>query len=188
LPCKFEGVRGHVHFCIYKDVDHGIPLGMFDGFATKLASFHKTFPFSAQPHNREMGPGGVARATVARFDERIITAQFTGERELSQDEIAAEFDLDEMLNCFGLRFWPDFTNPGGPPLAHDLVMWDMAAGKVSRAWIGEGEIAFGESEYEELYLLRPLEMLPSYFIYLEYQAGSGTCSVIHDYVAEPIPG
>jgi hypothetical protein len=123
---------------------------------------------------------------VARLDERVVTARFTAERELTAEEIAGEFDLDELLNSVGLRYWPDFTNPGGPPLVHDLVLWDMGAGRIPRAWIGEGEVSLSDSDYEELHLLRPLEMLPSYFIYLEYQAGAGICRVLHDYVADPI--
>jgi hypothetical protein len=186
IPCQFKGVRLHIGFCIYKDVDHGVVLGMFDGFCTKLARFHVTFPFAAQPLNREMQPGSVAQATVSRFDERIITATFTADRELSRDQIAREFDYDEMLNCAGIRYWPNFADPGGPPLVHDMVMWDMGAGEIPRAWVGEGRIAFTESDYEELHLFRPIEMLPSYFIYLQYQAGTGLCKVLHDYIERPI--
>jgi acetoacetate decarboxylase len=187
IPCAYQGMRAHFDYCIYKDEDHGIVLGMFDGFWTKLVTFHKTFPFPAQPLNREMAPGSVARVTVSRFDEQMVAAEFTCTQELSRDEIRDELDLTgEMLNSTGLRYFPDYANPGGPPLVHDLVMWNMAAGQVSRAWRGDATLTLGKSDYEELHLFEPLEMLPSYYIDLRYQAGPGICKILHDYVADPI--
>jgi hypothetical protein len=102
------------------------------------------------------------------------------------EELHKHIDLDELHNDSGLRYWPDYAHPGGPPLVHDLVMWDMAAGDIPLAWKGTASLQFTTSPYEELDLLQPLEMLPSYFIYLEYQAGPGLVRVIHDYVAQPI--
>lgn len=187
IPCAYKGMRAHFDYCLYKDEDHGIVLGMFDGFWTKLVTFHKTFPFATQPLNREMAPGTVSRVSVSRFDEKMVEADFTCTQELSAEEIRDELDLTgEMLNSTGLRYFPDYANPGGPPLVHDLVMWNMAAGHVSRAWRGDVKLTLGTSDYEELHLFEPLEMLPSYYIDLRYKAGPGICKILHDYVAEPI--
>jgi hypothetical protein len=186
IPCMWDGERAVYVFALYKDVDHGVVLGMADGFWTKLASFHETFPFAPQPLNSVMEPGGVARMNVSRFDERIVTCEFTAARELSHEETLAAIDLDELLNDIGVRYWPDYARPGEPPLVHDLVLYDMGSGDITRCWEGEAELSFGRSDYEELHLLDPVEMLPSHFIYLEYQAGTSACRVIHDYVAEPL--
>ena len=186
IPCLCEDKRAVYVFALYKDVDHGVVLGMGDGFWTKLATFHETFPFGPQPLNSQMEPGGVARMHVSRFDERIITCQFTAARELSHEQTVAAIDLDELLGDIGVRWWPDYARPGEPPLAHDLVIYDMGRGDITRCWEGEIELSFGRSDYEELHLLDPLEMLPSHFIHLEYQAGTSACRVVHDYVAEPL--
>ena len=186
IPCLCEGRPAVYVPWQYKDQDHAVPLGMFDGFWTKLARFHKTFPFAPQPLNAELDAGGVARYHVSRFDERIITAQFTAARELSVEEIAAALPLESLVHAVGVRFWPDYARPGAAALAHDLVAWGMGEGAIPRAWAGEATVAFGDSDYEELALLAPLEPLESHFIHLQYRAGPGRARVVHDYVAEPI--
>jgi len=194
IPCLAEGRRAMFVSNLYKDVDHGVMLGMADGFWTKLASFHETFPFAPQPLNAEMAPGGVARMNVSRFDERIITCQFTATRELSPEQTRSAIDVDELLSDVGVRYWPDYARPGAPPLAHDLVLWGMGdlgerrggRGDIARCWEGEVELSFGRSDYEELHLLDPIEALPSHFIHLHYQAGNAACRVIHDHVAAPL--
>jgi hypothetical protein len=186
IPCLCEGERSVYIPIQYKDQDHAIPLGMFDGMPTKLASFHETFPFGPQPLNSHMTAGGVARMTVSRFDERLITAEFTAGDEVPHDALREHIDLDELLNDSGIRYWPDYARVGAPPLVHDLVMWDMVGGDIPVAWRGTAALRFGTSPYEELDLLQPLEMLESYFIHLEYRAGPGVVRVIHDYVVEPV--
>jgi hypothetical protein len=186
IPCLFEGKKASFIPFLYKDVDHGVYLGMCDGFWTKLATFHETFPFRAQPLNSRLEAGSYARMLVSRFDERLITAEFRATHEVSEHEIGKQIDFDEILNDIGVRFWPDYARPGEAPLVHDLVLWDMATGRIPHAWAGEATLSFGGSDYDELHLLEPLEMLESHFIHLEYQPGPGTCRVLHDYVAEPL--
>ena len=185
IPCLCDGERGVFVTHLYKDIDHGVVLGVYDGFATKLATFHETFPFPAV--GQSVGSAGSASMVVSRLDQRLVTASFVAERELTEAEIAEEIEIDELLNDIGVRFFPDYTQPGGPPLVHDIVMWDMAGGGIPRAWAGETQLTLSTSDDEELHLLEPIEMLPSHFIHLEYEAGPGGCRVIHDYVAEPLP-
>jgi hypothetical protein len=194
IPCLCEGRPAAFVPVQYKDVDHSVPLGMADGFWTKLATFHETFPFGPQPLNSEMASGGMARMNVSRFDERIITCEFTATRELTHAETLAAIDIHEFLNDVGIRYWPDYARPGEPPLVHDLIVYDMSAlgderlgkGDIARCWEGDVKLSFGRSDYEELYLLDPIETLPSYFIHLEYQGGAAACRVVHDYVAQPL--
>lgn len=186
IPCLCEGKPSVWVQFLYKDCDHGVVLGMFDGFWTKLATFHATFPFRPQPENSVMEPGGIARYHVSRFDERLVTCEFRCERELPAHEIAGEINLDELLRDVGVRYWPDYARPGEAPLAHDLIIWKMGTGAIPRAWRGEISLEFGTSDYEELHPLAPIETLPSHFIYLEYGAGPGLCHVVHDYVARPL--
>jgi hypothetical protein len=42
-------------------------------------------------------------------------------------------------------------------------------------------VVFGPSDYEELTLLAPIEIIRSYFVHYQYRAGAGVCSVLHDY-------
>jgi hypothetical protein len=186
IPCLCEGRPAAFIPWQYKDQDHAVPLGIFDGYWTKLATFHKTFPFGPQPMNSELHAGDVARYHVSRFDERIISAEFTATRELAREQIARAIPYEELLNGVGVRFWPDYARPGAAPLAHDLVVWGMGDGDIPRAWAGELSLSFTDSDYEELSLLAPLEPLRSHFIYLQYRAGPGKARVVHDYVAAPI--
>jgi acetoacetate decarboxylase len=177
IPCAYQGELGYLLYVQYKDRDHSIYLGVFDGFTTKLADFSTTFPMAGHPFNREMAPGSTARIVLSRFNERIMTAEFSATRELARDEIE-----QGDINIVGLRHFPDYTGRGKAPLVHDIVNWHMVNRSYSRAWVGDANITFGKSTFEELYLLEPVEMLPSLFVYLEYQAGPGTAQVVHDYL------
>ena len=114
---------------------------------------------------------------VARRGERIITASFSVERELTQPERETGG-----ISIFGTRFFPDLTSPGAGPLVHDVVEWRMAGRRYARGWVGDGRITFGGGDDEQLTLLEPVEMLPSLFVHLQYQSGLGTCRQVHDYV------
>jgi len=177
IPVSYRGELGYLLYVQYKDRDHSIYLGIYDGFTTKLADFRTTFPMSGHPFNREMAPGSTARIALSRHSERIMTAQFTATRELGEDEIEKGD-----INIVGHRYFPDYTGAGKPPLVHDVINWHMINRSYKRAWVGEADITFGTSDYEELHLLEPLEMLPSLYVYLEYQAGPGTSQVVHDYL------
>jgi hypothetical protein len=188
IPCLCEGERSVYVAALYKDVDHGVALGMGDGYWTKLATFHETFPFGPQPLNSELEAGSVVRMHVSRFDERIVTCEFTARRELTPTETRAAIDLDELLNDIGVRYWPDYARPGAPPLVHDLILYDMGEGAIPYCWEGEIDLRFGRSGHEELHLLDPIETLTSHFIHLQYQQGTAAGRVVHDYVARPLPG
>lgn len=189
IPCRLGDTRGSFNWVSYAtaDNDSRIELGHFEGLATKGAHFYKTFPFPAQPWNREMRPGVLAQMTAARFDQRIITGTIRAERELAAAEIDDAIDAEELLNVVGIRYMPDWARPGAPPLVHDLVLWRMANRAISRAWLGKGALTLGDSADEELDLLEPNEMLPAHFVHLRYQRGPGTCSVLHHFAGRGRP-
>jgi hypothetical protein len=187
LYCSYQGQRGMFFPLQYKDRDHSVALGMYDGLVTKLAHIAETYPMAGHQFNDVMAPGRRATLTVARHNERIITVTFDAERELPAADVMDKLDLTgEWTNIYGLRYFPDFAHPHQRPLVHDLVVWDMAAASLARAWAGAATVTFAPSDYEELYLLEPLEMLQSYFVYYQYQAGPGVCRKLHDYVREPL--
>src|SRR5207244_3282693 len=134
-------------------------------------------PFPGQPLNREMQVGSPAHMVVDRFDQRLVTGTFTAERADAEGEI----DTALLLNQIGIRYMPDWAE-GGPPLVHDLVLWNARDRAVSRAWAGRGDVELGVSPDDEVSLLAPQRMLESHFVHLDYRTGPGTCRVIHDYV------
>jgi hypothetical protein len=186
LYCSYRGQRGMFFPFQYKDRDHSVALGLYDGLVTKLGRIDETYPMEGQPLNDVMAPGRIATLSVARHNERIITVRFEAERELPATQVMQRLDLTgEWTNIYGLRYFPDYTRPDHPPLVHDLIIWDMASAALARAWSGTVEVTFGSSDYEELYLLEPLELLESYFVYYEYQAGPGVCRQLHNYLDAP---
>ena len=51
IPCMYKGLKTVLFNLQYKDVDHAIALGCYNGFVTKLATFHETYPMLGQPEN-----------------------------------------------------------------------------------------------------------------------------------------
>jgi hypothetical protein len=185
IPCICAGQDALFEFCVYREQDHGVVRGMFDGQAAKLASFHKTFPFTAQKLNASLAQGGVARFVASRYDERLVSAEFRATRELTEQDLTA-FRPQLLFRRVGIRFWPDYARPGSPPLVHDLVSWQLGSGALTRIWAGDATISLSTSDYEELQLLAPHAMLESYFVCLHYRCAADACAVIHDYVANPL--
>lgn len=188
IPASLNGRRMYLFTFLHVDVDFKIVQGIYNGFVAKLARFRTLYPMEGHPGNEAMEPGRVARAVVSRHDQRLITLSFEAQAECSADERTRIVPWENWTRNCGVRAFPDYARPGAPPLVHQLVLWDMQAGEYARAWRGRAELAFGGSEYDELSLLAPLEMLESYFVHYQYRSRPGLLEVVHDYVADPIPG
>src|SRR5262249_9398661 len=109
IPCSVNGRETTFGWITYKDwdLDHQVIQGAYQGLATKLAHFATTLPLSAQMLNREMKPGGIAQVFVSRFDERIITATFSCDRELAADD-PLRGTAATLPSVVGVRHMPDF--------------------------------------------------------------------------------
>jgi hypothetical protein len=187
IPCEYNGVRAHYTWCIYKDIDHGVLLGLHNGFNTKLADFSESFTTGGARQSQEPQAGQVLRLKMMRQGERILDATFVTESEMPRAEIDETIRLGDISNSLAIRYFPDVTRPDAKPLVHDLVLRQMRAMDISRAWRGHGTITLSASDYDELNLFEPVEMLGSYFCYLEYTSSPAMCRIIHDYRQQPIP-
>jgi hypothetical protein len=188
IPASIEGRRVYLFTFLHVDVEFKIVQGIYNGFVAKLASFRTLYPMEGHPWNDTMGAGRIAKAVVSRHDQRLITLSFEAEDEVSESGRRKIVPWENWTRNCGIRAFPDYARPGGAPLVHQLVMWDMQGGEYARAWRGRAELAFGGSEYDELSLLAPLETLESYFVHYQYRSRPGLLEVLHDYVAQPLPG
>lgn len=175
IQCAHRGEPVRYVVVIYKDVDHGVLLGIQNGYPTKLATFHVTFP---RP-GADVELGRPIRMTASRFDQLVIDARFTPEAPLGADRVPR-------LRTVGVRYFPDAVG-GGPALLHDLVSrttWRPEPGRptgIVRAWAGSLDLRIGESELEGLGPLRPLETLPSWFSHLDTLSGPAHTNVLYDH-------
>ena len=114
---------------------------------------------------------------ATQIGEKILDCRFEPEREINKQEF---------LSDVGSRYKPDWANLVEAPLIHDLTISPMGSGNIPRAWSGNADTHVRENDDGELHVLEPLEMLPSHFVDVEYQAGDAITRAIHDYVAEPL--
>lgn len=195
IQCQFEGAYGQYIPLIYKDVDHGVLLGHQNGWHTKLAAFHRSFPFPAHAE-REMRPAATVRMSVSRLDDLLISASLRVEREIDPAQVPMGSARPPL---FGIRYFPDLTRDDGAPLVHDLVLRrprtpDSQSGpaRFSRAWAGKADVVLGTSDLDELDLYRPIEMLEGYFVHLttlsgvRTPAGERMTRVLRDYRATTV--
>jgi hypothetical protein len=182
IPCSINDRKGAFAWITYRqpEIDSAVLAGIYRGFWTKLARFSSTLPLAAQPVNREMAPGHVARVVMSRFDRRVVGATFRAERELDEGEIPGVLEIPGLQRRFGLRFMADYATPGGPPLVQDLVSWDAVGLSISRAWTGRATVVFEAAEEEELEHLAPLEYLDSLYVHGTHQDLAGR--VEHSYL------
>jgi hypothetical protein len=176
VQCALAGEPVRYLVALYKDVDHGVLLGLQNGYHTKLATFHTRFPEA----DHELSSGTTLRMTASRFGNLVIDATFSASRQVEANAIPRP-------RTIGIRYFPDVVANEGP-LIHDLVGRTMGRPdptrptSVVRAWVGAANVQLGDSELEGLAPLRPLQMLDGYYIDVGTLSGPSNTVVLHDYV------
>jgi hypothetical protein len=196
LSCAFESQRTRYTFAIYKDVDHGVLLGLANGYHTKLAQFHVRFPDPGQA-GRHAGEATRVRMTVSRFGHLVIDASFTPLKKVSAAEIQSGPAVYWLASTAGVRYFADQVGFAALPLVQDIVLREQrtptmqadAPAVITQAWSGSAKVVLGSSDLEGLGPLAPREVVSAHFIDLPTLSGPRTASsipmtrVLFDYIS-----
>ena len=137
---------------IWVDNDLSLARGHIQGFPKKLGTIAITRPVAVGRGGPRLESGATFTGHVASLGRQIAQGSVT----LDEPAPAGFIPKAMRLPLWHTRFVPDLA--GGAPLVHDLARNILTNFEISDAWSGSGRLEFYDSEFEELAVLRPLEI------------------------------
>jgi acetoacetate decarboxylase len=153
VHATLDGVRAARVPYIWVDNDLSFARGHIQGFPKKLGTIAMTRAVTVGRGGPHVEPGGRFVGHVASLGRRLAHGSVTLEAPAPDGFVPRGLRLP----IWHTRLVPDLA--GGPPLVHDLarnVLTDFACVDV---WNGTATLEFGESEFEELAAMAPIEVL-----------------------------
>jgi acetoacetate decarboxylase len=149
VSCQYDGVPGYYVPYIWVDNDFTLMRGFIQGFPKKLGRVHITSLHELTPRVGGKKAGARMKGICVSHEERIVEGSMVFREQVAPEEVPA-------VKFYLMRHIPDITNPE-KPLAHDITVATIADVKVADPWVGEGEIRFMPSVFEEVANLLPVE-------------------------------
>lgn len=137
---------------IWVDSDLSLARGLIQGFPKKFGTIAMSRPVAVGQGGPKLEPGATFAAHVSALGRRIATAAVTLENG-PVDRIPRAMRLP----IWHTRYMPDLA--GGPPLVNDLARNLLEDFEIAAVWEGDATLSFGDSPFEELAALEPVEVL-----------------------------
>ncbi|MHB8464727.1 MAG: acetoacetate decarboxylase family protein [Acidimicrobiales bacterium] len=137
---------------IWVDSDLSLARGLIQGFPKKMGTIAMSRPVVVGRGGPKLEPGATLAAHVSSVGRRLATAAIT----------LGAGPVDRIPRAMRLPIWhsrymPDLA--GGPPLVNDFARNLLDGFEIADAWEGAAELSFGDSPFEELDALAPVEVL-----------------------------
>jgi acetoacetate decarboxylase len=172
VSCQFDGVPGYYVPYIWVDNDFTLMRGFIQGFPKKLGRVHITKLHELTPKVGGRKAGARIKGICVSHEERIVEGSMVFRRQIAPEEVPP-------VKFYLMRHIPDIANPE-KPLAHDITVSTFAEVKVADPWVGDGEIRFMPSVFEEVADLLPIETMDSFFFSIGLTITGG--KVLYNYI------
>jgi acetoacetate decarboxylase len=157
---------------IWVDSELSLLRGQIQGFPKKLGQVAITRPVSLGRGGVRREPGGRFAAHASAHGRRLVTAAVTIEGTAERPPRAVTLPLVHT------RLFPSLD--GGAPAVHELAFGRIEGFEVGTVHTGLAELAFGESELDEVAALGPVTVGTGAVFPLAFSVVGGT--------VEPLPG
>jgi acetoacetate decarboxylase len=137
---------------IWVDNDLSLARGLVQGFPKKLGTIAMTRPVTVGRGGPRLVAGSTFSGHVAALGRRLAHGSVT----LAERAADGFVPRGMRLPLWHTRLVPDLA--GGPPLVHDLARNVLVDFEVGDVWTGTATLALGESDFEELAALAPVEV------------------------------
>ena len=138
---------------IWVDNDLSFARGHIQGFPKKLGTIAITKPVAVGRGGPRLAAGATFTGHVASLGRQLARGSVTLDAPAAPGFIPKAMRLP----IWHTRLVPDLA--GGAPLVHDLARNQLTNFEVADVWSGSGQLAFYESDFEELSALQPLEIV-----------------------------
>ena len=152
VRCKKNDVTYSRCVAIWVTKDFAIARGWFQGYPKKLGSVHVTRVFNHGKASPRLEPGSKLGATLSAYDQRLASAVVT----LRQPSDSNGFvNGHKMLHS---RWMPSSVPGAGNSLDQLIAMGGVDA-DLGQAWSGDAELTLGDSQWDELNSILPVEKI-----------------------------
>jgi acetoacetate decarboxylase len=152
VPARLEGKRVARVPYIWVDSDLSLARGQIQGFPKKGGQIAITRAVAVGRGGPKLEPGARFAGHVSSVGRRLASGSVTLE-EIADDLLPAALSAP----VWHTRLMPNLA--GGPPLVADFARNLVSDFAVAEVWTGSAQLEFCESEFEELAVMAPLEVL-----------------------------
>lgn len=157
VRCKYEGVTYSRCVAIWVTKDFAMARGWFQGYPKKLGSMHATRVYNRGKATPTLEAGAKFGASLAAYDHRLATAKVTLREPVESNGFV---NGHRMLHS---RWVPSIT-PGAGLSLNQLIEMGGVDLDLGQAWGGDAELTLGDSQWDELGSILPVEkILGGYF-------------------------
>lgn len=171
LSCQYKGEPGYLVPYIWVDNDFTLMRGFVQGFPKKLGRIYMTKLHELNPKVGGKRAGAKVKGICEAHGERIIEGSMEFTRKAQPSEIPP-------VKFYLMRHFPSIEDPDKPAV-HELSASIVSDVQVGDVWVGEGQVKFMESAFEEVADLGPLEMLGGFYFSMGLTIKGG--KVLHRY-------
>ena len=156
---------------IWVDSDLSLVRGLIQGFPKKLGELHMTRPVELGRGGVRKEPGGRFAAHASALGRRLVTLAVT----IDQTREKA-YPKGVAAALVHTRLWPAIDRPD--PAVHEISRGTITDFQVGTVWHGRSELAFGESEFEEIAELAPTAVGDGWVLSMAFSVTGGTAAPI----------
>ena len=157
VRCTYEGVTYSRCVAIWVTKDFAMARGWFQGYPKKLGSMHATRVYNRGKATPRLEAGAKFGASLSAYDHRLATAKVTLREPVESNGFV---NGHKMLHS---RWVPSITPGAGNSLDQLITMGGVDL-DLGQAWGGDAELILGDSPWDELGSILPVEkILGGYF-------------------------
>lgn len=157
VRCEYRGTTYSRCVAIWVTKDFAIARGWFQGYPKKLGSVHVTRIFNHGKATPRLEGGAKLGASLSAYDHRLASAVVTLRRPSQTNGFV---NGHPMLHN---RFMPSIENGAGLSM-DQLITMSGTDVDMGQAWVGDAELILGDSPWDELGSLLPVqEIIGGYY-------------------------
>jgi acetoacetate decarboxylase len=172
LKCEYQGIPGYFVPYIWVDNDFTLVRGFVQGFPKKLARVFITKLHHLTPIVGGKREGARMKGICEAHAERIVEGSMVFKRQAKPSEAPP-------VRFYLLRHFPDIEDPARPAVL-ELTASIVTDARVADVWVGDGDVRFMESPFEEVADLGRVEAKEAFYFSMGITITGG--QVLHKYV------
>ncbi len=157
LFCKYKGEDAAIVPYLCVDSDWAMVGGWFYGWPKKLGQIYLSQPRDGHFTIPPLGVGSKLRGGLTRHHHNVFDA-------LVDVKMQGDPSMYPAAPFYGVRHWPDCTDPGKLLMNCELVKLHSENEKVHELWVGDAELTFGGNENDNLRDFEPKEVTAGLFV------------------------
>jgi len=155
VSCQFRDQPGYYVPYIWVDNDFTLVRGLFQGFPKKLGKVYLTRLHDLTPKVGGKKAGAKMKGICVSQAQRIVEGSMVFKRQAEPSEVPP-------VKFYLMRHFPGIEDITKPDI-HQIASSRVADPRVADVWVGDGDVMFHTSEFEEVADLGPVEVTGAFY-------------------------